>query len=147
MLARAALSALLLPLAAAGCASTRPRDLVAEVKVAAREFDDAQLRGDRSVLERYLAVDFLFVRGSGAVSGRADFIAAFTKPGQKLDPFVITNPVFARLGDGAVLVGGDAVLSGVDGGSRFSERIRYADIFAWRDGRWQVVYTQVTRLE
>ena len=138
---RAALLLLLL----SACRSGQ-RDVAAEVKAAAAEFDAAQLHGDRETLDRYLAADFVFVRGSGAVTNRKAFIDAFTSPTQKLDPFVITSPILLELGENVALVGGDAVLSGTESGKRFTERIRYADIFSWRDGRWQVVYVQVTRL-
>ena len=64
----------------------------------------------------------------------------------ELAPYVITNPVFVQLGDQAGLVGGEAVMSGKEAGATFSEHLRYADIFVWRDGRWQCVYVQVTML-
>lgn len=134
----------------AACASappvTPPRNLETEVKAAARAFDDAQLRRDTATLERFLAPDMVFVRGSGKRSGRADFLATFTSPTLELAPFVITNPVFVPLGEHAALVGGEAVMSGKENGTPFTEHFRYADIFVWRDGRWQCVYAQVTMI-
>ena len=56
----------------------------AEVRAAAKAFDQAQRHGDRAALERLLAPAFLFVRGSGRVGDRADFIAGFTAPGIRL---------------------------------------------------------------
>lgn len=129
---------------AAPRASTPSRDIVADAKAAATEFDAAQLRADRAAMDRFLAADFIFVRGSGKVAGRDEFIAAFTDPDQKLEPFQITNPIALRLGDATVLIGGDGVITGTAGGKPFVERLRYADIFQWRDGRWQVIYVQVT---
>lgn len=123
-----------------------PRDLEAQVTAAAKAFDAAQLRKDRAALEQFLAVDMVFVRGSGKLSGRADFLATFTAPDLELAPYVITNPVFVPLGDRAALVGGEAVMSGKEHGEPFSEHFRYADIFLWRDGRWQCVHAQVTML-
>ena len=46
-----------------------------------------------------------------------------------------------------VLVGGETTLRGTDDGRPFAEHIRYSDIFQLRDGRWQVVYTQVTMVK
>ena len=141
-------AALLATAACAGSPSpvalTPAGDVVAAVKVAAREFDDAQLHGDRQVLERYLASDFVFVRGAGIVTDRAAFIAAFTDPNQHLEPFVIDHRRAIKLADTAVLIGGEATISGTDHGEAFTEHFHYADIFQLRDGRWQVVYTQVT---
>jgi hypothetical protein len=63
-----------------------------------------------------------------------------------LEPYVITSPVFVRLGERSGLVGGETVMRGKEKGEAFAEHFRYADTFVWRDGRWQVVYIQVTML-
>jgi ketosteroid isomerase-like protein len=137
-------------LALAGCRPSPPatpkRDLRGEVTAAAQAFDDAQLRRDRAALELVLAKDMVFVRGSGRVTGRDDFLATFTSPDLELAPYVITNRTFVALGDHAALVGGEAVMSGKEKGEPFSEHFRYSDIFAWRDGRWQCVHVQVTMI-
>jgi uncharacterized protein DUF4440 len=122
-------------------------DPIPVVKAAATEFDHAQLVGDRATIDRFLATDFVFVRGAGVVSDRNAFIAAFTDPKTHLEPFTIEHPVALRLADTAVLIGGEATLRGSDDGQPFAEHIRYADIFQLRDGRWQVVYTQVTMVK
>jgi ketosteroid isomerase-like protein len=119
-------------------------DVVAAVKACAAEFDDAQLHGDRATIERYLAADFVFIRGAGVVADRTAFLAAFTDPAQHLEPFTIVNRRAIELADTAVLIGGEATIRGTDHGQPFSEHFHYADIFQRRDGRWQVVYTQVT---
>lgn len=126
-------------------ASPAPAEVIPEVRAAAAAFDDAQLRGDRAALERFLAQDFVFARGSGALAGRAEFLAGFGE-GLTLEPFTILHPVFVRLGDRAAIVGGEVTLSGRDHGTPFARRIRYADVFVYRDGRWQVVYVQVTAM-
>src|SRR5438105_7026114 len=82
-------------------------DPVAIVKAAAAEFDQAQLHGDRALLDRYLADDFVFVRGAGVVADRNAFLAAFTDPKQHLEPFTIEHPIAIRLADTAVIIGGD----------------------------------------
>jgi ketosteroid isomerase-like protein len=118
----------------------------ADVRAAAKAFDDAQLHGDRAALERLLAPDYLFVRGSGRVGDRRDFIAGFTAAGQKLEPFTILDPLFMRVTGDVAIVGGEAWIKGTDGGKPFTEHFRYSDVFARRDGHWVAVYTQVTGL-
>ncbi|MDN5781558.1 MAG: nuclear transport factor 2 family protein [Luteimonas sp.] len=115
-----------------------------QVKAAAREFDAAQLHADRATLDRYLASGFVFVRGAGVVSDRDDFIRTFTSGTMKLDPFKVVKPVYIQFGPDHALVGGEVTLNGTSDGEAFSEHIRFADIFARRDGQWHVVYTQVT---
>jgi ketosteroid isomerase-like protein len=117
------------------------------VDAASREFDAAQQTGNRAMLERYLAEDLVFIRGSGAVADRESFIAAFTDPKTRFDPFVIKNRVLIPLGDRAVIVAGEGTISGTSDGTRFAEHLRYADVFELRDGQWRVVYVQVTMLK
>ena len=122
------------------------QDSNSDVRAVAKEFDDAQLHGDRATLERLLAPDYLFVRGSGRVGDRRDFIAGFTAPGQKLQPFRIEDPLFLRVTGDVAIVGGEAWIKGTDAGKPFAEHFRYSDMFAKRGGKWVAVYTQVTGL-
>lgn len=149
---RSALSCLALSLAACAArqapASPAPaRDLVSEVRAAADEFDQAQLRADRATLELYLASDFVFVRGSGKVAGRAEFLAAFTTPGSTLEPFQLVDRQLIPLGRDAVIATAEVTLRGSEQGERFEEHLRFADVYLWRDQRWQVVYVQVTMVK
>lgn len=125
------------------CAATATQR---DVMAASDAFDAAQLHADRATLERYLASDMVFVRGSGKVTGREEFIATFTSPGLKLEPFEVLDRRYINLGKDAGIVAGEAILRGTEDGKAFVEHIRYADTFARRDGRWQVVYVQVTPL-
>jgi len=142
----------LIVIALAACAGHAPApaapagDPIAAAKAAAGEFDHAQLVGDRATMDRYLARDFVFVRGAGVVADREAFLAGFSDPDQKLEPFVVEHPVAIRLADTAVIIGGETTLRGTNKGAPFAEHFRYADIFQLRDGRWQVVYTQVTMI-
>src|SRR5688500_10808179 len=128
-IALAGLAVLGAALGACRPAAEAPRDPTADIQRAAAAFDQAQLHRDRAALERFLADDLVFVRGSGKVEGKAAFVATFTDPDLVLDPFTIRNPVFVRLGDLSGLVGGEAILTGTESGVRFSEHIRYADVF------------------
>ena len=118
----------------------------AEITAAAQAFDDAQLHGDRAVLERMLAPDYLLVHGSGRVGDKKDFIDGFTDPNAHLDPFDIKDRLFIRPSVDTAIVGGDAWVTGTDHGKPFKQHFRYSDYFAKRAGAWVVVYTQVTPL-
>jgi ketosteroid isomerase-like protein len=118
----------------------------AEVRAAAQAFDDAQLHGDRAVLERMLAPDYLLVRGSGRIGDKKDFINGFTDPNAHLEPFEISDRLFIRPSPDTAIVGGEARVRGTDHGKAFKEHFRYSDTFARRNGQWVVVYTQVTPL-
>lgn len=125
-------------------------DAAAREKViwaAADEFDGAQFDGNRAVMDRYLAADFVFVRGRGSVSGREDFIAGFTSQTTKFEPFEIAKRFYIDLGPGAAIVGGEGTIRGTEAGEPFAEHFQFADTYSCRDGKWKVVYVQVTPIK
>ena len=127
-------------LLAAAASAHVPPDLAAAV----HGYDKAQVDGDRKQLERWLADDYLLVNSSGATETKAQLIADYTAPGFDLEPFTVEQPVEKVWKDGAVM-GGIATIRGTDGGQRYEMRLRFADIWAKRNGRWQVIYTQVSK--
>jgi hypothetical protein len=124
----------------AAAAAHLPPDLA----VAVAAYDKAQIDSNRAELERWLADDYLLINSSGKTETKAQLIADYTAPGFDLEPFTIEQPVEKVWKDGAVM-GGIATLRGTDGGKRYEVRLRFADIWAKQNGRWQVVYTQVAK--
>lgn len=118
----------------------------AEVRTQARAFDAAQIAKDGKTLDRFLADDLVFVRGSGKLAGKKDFIAAFTDPAVTFEPIAIVNPTYVQIGPDAGIVGGETTLRGTDHGQPFAEHFRYADTFHRIDGQWKVVHVQVTMI-
>ena len=78
--------------------------------------------------------------------GKAELIRDYIAPGFKLDPFTIEDPVQQVWGADAAVLGGRVDMQGTDGGQRFRVMVRFADVWARRDGQWRVVYSQVTRV-
>jgi ketosteroid isomerase-like protein len=115
-----------------------------DLQAASHAFDRAQVQGDRAALERLLADDFVLVSGNGRAEGKAQFIGDLTDPQVREDPLQVLEPT-ESLWDGGAVLGGLAILSGTDHGVRFSARIRFANVWARRDGRWQVVYSHTIR--
>jgi hypothetical protein len=143
---RIAICAAVFALFAAAGAPALAAPLPADLAAAAKAWDAAQLTGDRAALERLLADDYRLVNGGGRVESKAQFIKDLTDPEVKEDPFVIEQPIEQLWANGAVL-GGVTNLTGTDHGTRFHARIRFADVWARRDGRWQLIYTQVSPLK
>lgn len=130
---------------AAGAADADPHaQLPAELRQAAADFDRAQLHSDVAELQRLLADDYVLYNSQGKVEGKAEFIRDYA--GMKLQPFKVEDETIRGFGDAAVLAG-VATLSGTDiaSGEAFSVRLRFADVWRKRDGRWQVTFTQATR--
>jgi hypothetical protein len=120
--------------------STIPRDLAARVHA----YDEAQVKGDKAALEDLIADDYVLVNSRGQRQTKADLIHDYTKPGFKLEPFVVEEPVELVWADGAVM-GGVARIHGVDDGEAYDVRLRFSDIWAKRNGKWRVIYTHASR--
>jgi hypothetical protein len=125
--------------ASLAAAAALPPDLAKSV----RDYDRAQIQGDRKALSRLLADDYRLVNSKAEVETKSQFIAESTDPTFRLDPFVITKSTETVWRTGAVL-SGEVMLTGTSAGQSFKARIRFADTWAHRAGRWQVVFTSVT---
>lgn len=127
----------------AGAAAAAP--IPADLRAAADAYDQAQIHSDKTALERLLADDYKLQNSGGQVQGKASFIADSTAAGFHMNPYRIEEPIETLIAPTAALMGGVATLSGSDGGKPFSARLRFMDVWAKRDGRWVVVFTQATR--
>jgi hypothetical protein len=124
----------------AAVATEIPADLAKAVK----DYDHAQVQGNGAELARLVADDYTLVNSTGRIQTKAELIADYTAPGYKIEPFEILEPVEKVWSDGAVM-GGLVHLRGVEGGKPFAVTLRFADIWARRNGKWQVIYTHVSR--
>lgn len=121
-------------------------DLPADLAAAVEAYDHAQVNGDGAELARLVADDYVLVNGGGRRQTKAELIGDYLAPGFKLDPFTIEEPVQQVWGEDAAILGGRVDMQGTDGGQRFRVMVRFADVWAKRDGQWRVVYSQVTRV-
>jgi hypothetical protein len=119
-------------------------EVPADLAQAVKDYDEAQVHGNRAELERLVADDYSLLNSSGVVQSKAELIADYTAPGYKIEPFVVREPIEKVWSDGAVMAG-VATLKGVDAGKPFAVTLRFADIWAKRGGKWQVIYTHVSR--
>ena len=109
---------------------------------AIKDYDAAQLHGDRAELERLVAPDYLIVR-PGGLGDRASLIRNVAAPAVKTDPFTIVQP-FTRNYGTTVIAGGWCDLHGTQNGKPWTQKTRFADIWTKRNGRWWVVMTTLT---
>lgn len=138
---------LLVPLAAcvaSGAAGPTPDPATeAALRAAERAWLDAYDHHDVEAMRRTLADEFAIVYANGAVVDKAGTLA-FLSPGTPDDPATrqyTEDTTVRRYGDVAVLTG-----VYVNEGPEGIRRARYTDTWVWRDGRWQVVASQLTRL-
>jgi hypothetical protein len=119
-------------------------ELPADLAKAVRDYDQAQIKGNRAELERLLADDYTLLNSGGKTETKAQFIAESTAPGFKLEPFAVEDAI-EKVWDKGAVMGGVVTLRGTDEGKPFAARLRFADIWAKRQGKWQVIYTHVSK--
>jgi hypothetical protein len=118
------------------------RGLPADLAAAATAYDLAQMKADRAALERLLADDYTQANSHGRNQTKAESIADAVAPGRSTTYVAISQLVSKVWPDGAVLAGiVDA--KGFEHDKPTTLRARFVDVWARRNGRWQVIYTQV----
>jgi ketosteroid isomerase-like protein len=104
----------------------------------------ADLRGDAAALDSLLADDVTYVRSSGAVDGKAEYLRALGATGSyALDSLVPVDLSVRVFGETAVVTGRLIVKLRAQPAPYV---IRFTDVWARRRGRWQLVAFQATRL-
>jgi hypothetical protein len=116
-----------------------------DVHISERAYETAQLAGDAAALEQLIADDYVLTGSDGARQNKAELIAFWTADGFDPQASPLTNQVQFIWSESAVF-GGTTTLSWTQNGAPISVTIRYVDVWALRDGRWQVVYGQSTRV-
>lgn len=119
--------------------------LPADLAAAAAAYDLAQFRSNRPELERLLADDYLLAGADGRNQTKAEYIADATAPGAETLSVAITEQVKRAWPNGAVL-GGMVDAKNLSGGKQTTTKARFVDVWAKRDGRWRVIFTQVNKV-
>lgn len=118
------------------------RDLDPALDKAAREYDQAQIKGDRAALQRLVADDYILMRGNGELADKNRLIELVAGEGVKNNPFTVEK-AFQRVYVNVVVLGGWVHLTGTDHGKPYVQNARFADTWARRNGKWKVVFTTV----
>jgi CubicO group peptidase (beta-lactamase class C family) len=119
-----------------------------EVRKLEREWLDAYEQHDAAAMDRILADDFKLTQSGGAVQTKADILAALkvARDFERPEPKFSTEDVQSRVeGDTVILTGRFIQRMERDGQTRTMEA-RYTDTYVKRQGRWQVVTSQLTRI-
>lgn len=118
-------------------------------------FGRAVIQGDRAFFERALADDFTHTSHSGAFKTRAQWMAEAkagdraTEPRQgqtRYDSYDIDDLAVRFYGDTAVVTGRTTPRGRNSQGQPISGQFRYLRVWVKRQGRWQAVAFQGTRI-
>jgi ketosteroid isomerase-like protein len=127
---------------------------VREIQELEAQFGRAVIAGDRAYYDRVLAEDFTHTSHSGVFKIRAEFIAE-DKFGEKkdsqsgrtrYDAYDVDDLAIRVYGDTAVVTGRTSPKGRTAQGQPITGQYRYLRVWVKRQGRWQAVAFQGTRI-
>jgi ketosteroid isomerase-like protein len=110
-----------------------------------RDWDAAFHRKDVAFIDKVLADEFVSTYGDGSRGDRAKELKLAAEFNQQVDSSTLDEFVVKVYGDTAV-VWFTQRLVGPSKGQQLSLTFRYVDVFVMRDGRWQCVASQSTKV-
>jgi ketosteroid isomerase-like protein len=112
---------------------------------AARRLAEAERQGDIQALEGLIATDYMGYDPVGRPQDRAGVLRAYAE-GRVHVTVLRQSELRARILGEVGLVTGVSALQGRQNGESFDFTLRFLDAYGWRDGGWQLVASQDTRL-
>ena len=110
-----------------------------------RDWDEAFYRNDVPFISNILAPEFVAIYEDGATGDRDKELKEAAEFNQQHVASQLSDVIVKIYGDTAV-VRMTRTLTGTRGGQPASDAFRFLDIFTYRDGRWQCVATQSTKV-
>lgn len=110
-----------------------------------RDWDAAFHRKDVAFIDSVLAEEFVSTYGDGSRGDRARELKMATEFNQQVDSSTLDEFVIKVYGDTAVVWFTQRMV-GPSKGQRLELTYRYIDVFVMRDGRWQCVASQSTKV-
>lgn len=132
-----------------GAAGAAPAPaLVAELTRQADQWDRDIVHRRSAAIAANMADDFRQIASDGSVADKAAFLRAITSPDLVIDPYTVEDfdVRIHGVGGDVALLSGRTRMTGRYQGEPFTSHYRYIDTYIRRDGRWQVVSVQTTKL-
>ncbi|MFZ0061724.1 MAG: nuclear transport factor 2 family protein [Pyrinomonadaceae bacterium] len=112
------------------------------------DWSDADKRGDTAWFERNLADDYFGISSTtGKLNSRSDDVAEMKNRKEMFDSAVASDMQVRVEGNTGIVTGIYHLKGRDEKGQPLDRRIRYTDIYAKKDGRWQVIGSQGTLIK
>ncbi len=111
-----------------------------------RDWDAAFHRHDVAFLENLLADEFIATYDNGIRADKATELALAADLNQQIESSSLDEFIVRSYRDAAVVMF-SLHLTGTSQGRQLEMTLRYTDVWVFRDGRWQCVASQSTRLQ
>ena len=108
-------------------------------------WNQLRLHGDATALAPLLADDWLLTHSDGRTQHKADYLQELATRQRRNTRIDNEDVQVRRYGDSAVITG-TSVQAAVSDGKPWQGRFRFTRVWVQRDGRWQMVASQSSRL-
>jgi len=102
-------------------------------------------KGDAKAYGRIVGDDYVFTNQDAVMRTKAQMVSAYESGSIKYESIKFDEIKVHAYGDTAVVTGRQT-LKGQDNGKDISGQFRYTRVYVKRQGRWQLVATQVTHI-
>lgn len=106
---------------------------------------NAMVKADVTALERLLAAEVNIIHSNARIDDKEAFIFEIKSGSTKYQKIIPTERK-ARVMGAVAIVTGVAAIHAIERGQNLDITVRYTGVHAKRDGRWQLVAWQATRL-
>jgi ketosteroid isomerase-like protein len=124
-------------------ATAENRDTAKELIAAEQSFNNALLRADWRTIDQLYADDLVFTNADGSVTHKSDTVASIRSDDLKFESIEMSDVRVQDFGDVGVVTG-KLVEKGRYKTTDLGGSYRFTDVWAKRNGRWQLVAGQET---
>lgn len=118
-----------------------------ELKALDQQWLDAYVKGDTTFLKTIEAEDWTFADSDGTVMTKAEDIKELGDKTFVCKSASMSDVKVKMLGDNDAYVTGVVKMAGTYKGKDFSGDFRTIDVFEKKDGKWQALYSQITKIQ
>ena len=130
---------------AATSAPTSTENVEQAIRQLVNERDQAVQRGDTAAIDRIYADDYISTNIYGVVRTKSQVIEDFKSGALKIES-VTSDEVNVRAHGDTAIVTGRTTMKVQDRGRDTSGQSRFTQVYMKRNGRWQIVAFQLTRI-
>ena len=109
-----------------------------------KEFAQAIVKNDAEAIGQFLADDWVIIDADGGIINKARFLGV-VESGALTHEMMESDDVEVRIYGDSAVVSGLTRTKGKFMGQDFSTQERATDVFVMQNGRWQCVFSQLTR--
>ena len=118
----------------------------ADLKALTQQWLDAYVKADTAALKNIEADDWAFVDSDGTSVTKAQDIKELGDKTFVCKSASASDVKVKAMGDNHAYVSSSIKMAGTYKGEEFDSEFRAVDIFEKKDGKWQAVYSQITKV-